>query len=62
MTPENNEQAVNFSLYPFDVINIVKWRFKKSFMMVTIRGAVNYAGNMFWQIRKRKYICAEREG
>jgi hypothetical protein len=44
ITPDNNEQAVNFSLLPFDVINIRKMAVYEKPEMVMISGAVNYAG------------------
>lgn len=52
ITPDNNEQAVNFSLFPFDVINIRKMAVYEKLEMVTISGAVNYAG---------KYVLASKK-
>jgi hypothetical protein len=42
--PDNNEQSLNFSLLPFDVINIRKMAVYEKPEMVMISGAVNYAG------------------
>jgi protein involved in polysaccharide export with SLBB domain len=63
ITPENNEQAVNFSLYPFDVINIRKMAVYEKPEMVTIRGAVNYAGKYVLANKKAKvYDIVKRAG
>ena len=44
ITPENNEQAKNFELKPFDVINIRRLAMYDKPQMVVVSGAVNYAG------------------
>jgi hypothetical protein len=62
ITPDNNEQAVNFTLFPFDVINIRKMAVYEKPEMVTISGAVNYAGNMFWPARSESLRHCKRSG
>jgi protein involved in polysaccharide export with SLBB domain len=52
ISPNNNEQAVNFELQPFDVVNIRKMAVYEKPEMVTVSGAVNYAG---------KYVLAEKK-
>jgi hypothetical protein len=54
ITPDNNEQAVNFSLFPFDVINIRKMAVRKNRRWLQSR-CVNYAGNMFWPAKAVTY-------
>ena len=44
ISPDNNEQLNNFELRPFDVVNIRKMAVYEKPEMVTVRGAVNYAG------------------
>jgi protein involved in polysaccharide export with SLBB domain len=44
ITPENNEQAQNFELKPFDVVNIRRMAMYEKPEMVVVSGAVNYAG------------------
>jgi protein involved in polysaccharide export with SLBB domain len=44
ITPDSNEQAKNFSLNPFDFISIRKMAVYQKPEMVTISGAVAYAG------------------
>ena len=51
ITPNNNEQAENFVLSPFDVINIRKMAVYDKPQMVSITGAVPYAG---------KYVLASK--
>lgn len=51
ITPNNNEQAKNFVLSPFDVINIRKMAVYEKPEMVSISGAVPYAG---------KYVLASK--
>ncbi|WP_026706981.1 SLBB domain-containing protein [Flavobacterium frigidarium] len=51
ITPNNNEQAKNFVLSPFDVINIRKMAVYEKPEMVSITGAVHYAG---------KYVLASK--
>ena len=63
ITPDNNEQAVNFSLFPFDVINIRKMAVYEKPEMVTIRGAVHYAGKYVLASKKAKvYDIVKRAG
>jgi protein involved in polysaccharide export with SLBB domain len=63
ITPENNEQAVNFSLFPFDVINIRKMAVYEKPETVTISGAVNYAGKYVLVSKKAKvYDIVKRAG
>jgi protein involved in polysaccharide export with SLBB domain len=52
ISPNNNEQAVNFELQPFDVVNIRKMAVYEKPETVTVSGAVNYAG---------KYVLAEKK-
>ncbi|PKH67648.1 sugar transporter [Flavobacterium sp. ALD4] len=54
ITPDNNEQSKNFSLFPFDVINIRKMAVYEKPEMVTISGAVNYAGKYVLASKKAK--------
>ena len=63
ITPDNNEQAVNFSLFPFDVINIRKMAVYEKPEVVTISGAVNYAGKYVLASKKAKvYDIVKRAG
>ena len=63
ITPDNNEQAVNFSLFPFDVINIRKMAVYEKPEMVTISGAVHYAGKYVLASKKAKvYDIVKRAG
>lgn len=52
ITTENNEQAKNFLLRPFDVINIRKMAVYEKPEMVTVRGAIGYPG---------KYVLANKK-
>ena len=52
ITPENNEQAKNFVLAPFDVINIRRMAMYSKPEMVSVTGAVNYTG---------KYVLATKQ-
>ena len=52
ITPGNNEQADNFVLAPFDVVNIRKMAVYEKPEMVTVSGAVQYGG---------KYVLAEKQ-
>lgn len=52
ITPENNEQATNFILAPFDVVNIRKMVLYDKPEMVTVSGEVNYTG---------KYVLANKK-
>ncbi len=51
ITPGNNEQAINFALAPFDVVNIRKMAVYEKPAMVTVSGAVTYGG---------KYVLADK--
>jgi protein involved in polysaccharide export with SLBB domain len=63
ITPDNNEQAVNFSLFPFDVINIRKMAVYEKPETVTISGAVNYAGKYVLASKRAKvYDIVKRAG
>jgi protein involved in polysaccharide export with SLBB domain len=63
ITPDNNEQAENFSLLPFDVINIRKMAVYEKLEMVSISGAVNYAGKYVLASKKAKvYDIVKRAG
>ncbi|MGO4819402.1 SLBB domain-containing protein [Flavobacterium sp. W22_SRS_FP1] len=63
ITPDNNEQAINFSLQPFDVINIRKMAVYEKPEMVTISGAVNYPGKYVLVSKKAKvYDIVKRSG
>ena len=44
ISPDNNEQATNFELKPFDVVSIRKMAVYEKPEMVTVSGAVHYAG------------------
>ncbi|MBK5194385.1 MAG: SLBB domain-containing protein, partial [Flavobacteriaceae bacterium] len=52
ITSENNEQLKNFELRPFDVVNIRRMAVYEQPKMVTVSGAVNYAG---------KYVLADKK-
>lgn len=59
----NNEQAKNFALLPFDVINIRKMAVYDKPEMVTVSGAVNYAGNyVLANKNERVYDIIKRAG
>jgi DNA uptake protein ComE-like DNA-binding protein len=63
ITPDNNEQAVNFSLLPFDVINIRKMAVYEKPETVSISGAVAYAGKYVLASKKAKvYDIVKRAG
>jgi protein involved in polysaccharide export with SLBB domain len=63
ITPTNNEQFKNFSLFPFDVINIRKIAVYEKPEVVTISGAVNYAGKYVLASKKAKvYDIVKRAG
>lgn len=52
ISANNNEQLKNFALQPFDVVNIRKMAVYEKPEMVTMSGAVNYAG---------KYVLATKK-
>lgn len=63
ITPDSNEQAKNFGLSPFDVVNIRRMAVYEKPEMVTIRGAVNYAGKYVLVSKKAKvYDIVKRAG
>lgn len=63
ITATNNEQLKNFVLQPFDVVNIRKMAVYEKPEMVTIKGAVNYAGKYVLANKKdRVYDIVERAG
>ena len=63
ITPGNNEQAKNFELQPFDVINIRKMAVYDKPEMVIVRGAVNYVGKYVLANKKDKiYDIIQRAG
>lgn len=63
ITAENNEQAQNFVLQPFDVINIRRMAVYEKPEIVTVNGAVNYAGKYVLANKKDKiYDVISRAG
>jgi protein involved in polysaccharide export with SLBB domain len=63
ITPDNNEQIKNFSLEPFDVVNIRRMAVYEKPEMVSITGAVNYAGKYVLANKKEKiYDVIQRAG
>lgn len=63
ITPGNNEQAKNFELQPFDVINIRRMAVYDKPEMVSVRGAVNYEGKYVLANKKDKiYDVIQRAG
>jgi protein involved in polysaccharide export with SLBB domain len=52
IAPDNNEQVINFSLSPFDVVNIRKMSVYRKPEMVVVSGAVAYPG---------KYVLANKQ-
>lgn len=59
----NNEQAKNFALLPFDVVNIRKMAVYDKPEMVTVTGAVHYAGKYVLANKKdRVYDVIQRAG
>ncbi|MFE3871968.1 SLBB domain-containing protein [Flavobacterium sp. ZS1P70] len=63
ISANNNEQLKNFALQPFDVVNIRKMAVYEKPEMVTISGAVNYAGKYVLASKKdRVYDIVERAG
>jgi protein involved in polysaccharide export with SLBB domain len=63
ITATNNEQARNFELMPFDVINIRRMAVYDKPETVTVSGAVNYAGKYVLANKKDKvYDIVERAG
>ncbi len=63
ITPGNNEQANNFVLAPFDVVNIRKMAVYEKPVMVTVSGAVQYTGKYVLADKKEKvYSVIQRAG
>lgn len=63
ITAGNNEQAQNFELKPFDVVNIRKMAVYEKPEMVTVTGAVNYTGKYVLASKKEKiYDVIQRAG
>ncbi|RKS13318.1 SLBB domain-containing protein [Flavobacterium sp. 120] len=63
ITSNNNEQLKNFTLMPFDVVNIRKMAVYEKPETVTIKGAVNYAGKYVLANKKdRVYDVVQRAG
>jgi protein involved in polysaccharide export with SLBB domain len=63
IAPNNNEQATNFELLPFDVVNIRKMAVFEKPEMVSVSGAVNYAGKyVLAQKKDRVYDIIQRAG
>ena len=63
ITATNNEQAKNFALRPFDVVNIRKMAVYEKPEMVTVSGAVHYAGKYVLAGKKdRVYDVIQRAG
>lgn len=63
ISPDNNEQAKNFELRPFDVVNIRKMAVYEKPEMVTVSGAVHYAGKYALVNKKsRVYDVVQRAG
>ena len=59
----NNEQAKNFALLPFDVVNIRKMAVYEKPEMVTVMGAVHYAGKYVLATKQdRVYDVIQRAG
>ena len=63
ITPESNEQAKNFILAPFDVINIRRMALYEKPEMVSVTGAVNYTGKYVLATkRERVFSVIQRAG
>lgn len=63
ISTDNNEQAKNFSLKPFDAVFIRKMPLYEIPEMVTVSGAVNYAGRYALTSKKEKiYDVIKRAG
>tara|TARA_R110000868_G_scaffold118059_2_gene313297 strand:- start:27506 stop:29923 length:2418 start_codon:yes stop_codon:yes gene_type:complete len=63
ISPTNNEQAKNFELRPFDVVNIRKMAVYQKPEMVSVSGAVHYAGKyVLAQKKDRVYDIIQRAG
>jgi len=63
ITASNNEQAKNFELMAFDVVNIRRMVVYEKPEMVTVTGAVNYTGKYVLASKKEKiYDVIQRAG
>nr|WP_315211461.1 SLBB domain-containing protein [uncultured Flavobacterium sp.] len=63
ITATNNEQAKNFALLPFDVVNIRKMAVYEKPEMVTVSGAVQYGGKYVLAGKKERiYDVIQRAG
>jgi protein involved in polysaccharide export with SLBB domain len=63
ITPGNNEQAANFVLAPFDVINIRKMAVYEKPEMIVVSGSVHYPGKYVLAEKKEKiYSVIQRAG
>jgi protein involved in polysaccharide export with SLBB domain len=63
ITPENNEQAENFILAPYDVVNIRRMAVYEKPEMVTVSGSVQYPGKYVLADKKEKvYSLIQRAG
>nr|WP_315156034.1 SLBB domain-containing protein [uncultured Flavobacterium sp.] len=63
ITPESNEQAANFELKPFDVVNVRKMAVTEKPEMVIITGSVAYPGKYVLVGKKEKiYNVIQRAG
>ncbi len=63
ITANNNEQIKNFELEPFDVVNIRRMAVYEKPQLVTLSGAVNYAGKYVLASKKEKiYDVIQRAG
>ncbi len=63
ISPDNNEQAENFVLAPFDVVNIRKMAVYEKPEMVNVTGAVTYRGKYVLAEKKEKvYSVIQRAG
>ncbi len=63
ITPENNEQAENFILAPYDVVNIRRMAVYEKPEMVIVSGSVQYPGKYVLADKKEKvYSLIQRAG
>lgn len=63
INPGNNEQAENFVLAPYDVVNIRRMAVYEKPVMVTVSGAVHYTGKYVLADKKEKvYSIIQRAG
>jgi len=63
ISPESNEQAINFELKPFDVVNIRRLAVIEKPEMVTVSGSIAYPGKYVLANKKEKiYDVIQRAG